>query len=119
MGKHPDIYGIDMSTVELRQIIGETRIKGKLCKIAHDMDILLLDGRQIATINQVPGAAIRLMSSTALSPSQEESVKVAVAAKRGGVRPSRIVATLRLPGELVDDEVSEDDGGEEETDLDE
>jgi hypothetical protein len=97
-----------MSKVELRQIVGETRIRGVVHRIKHDMDILLLDDRQIATINHVPGAAIRLLDSTALSPSQEETVMQAVAAERGGVRPSRIVATLRLPGELVDDEETTD-----------
>ncbi len=93
-----------MSTVELRQIIGETRIKGVVRRIAHDMDILLLDGMQIATINHVPGAAIRLLGSSALTPSQEEAVMKAVAAERGGVRPPRIIATARIPGEYVDDE---------------
>ncbi len=100
-----------MSTVELRQIIGETRINGFVRKIAHDMDILLLDGRQIATINHVPGAAIRLLGSSALTPSQEQAVMSAVAAERGGVRPSRIIATVRIPGEFVDEEedTEEDD----------
>lgn len=92
-----------MSTVELRQIIGETRIKGVVRRIAHDMDILLLDGKQIATINRVPGASIRLLGSSALTPSQEEAVMTAVAAKRGGVRPSRIIAAFRIPGEFVDE----------------
>lgn len=105
-----------MSTVELRQIIGETRIKGVVRKIAHDMDILLLDGMQIATINHVPGAAIRLLSDSMLSPSQEEAVMQAVAAKRGGVRPSKIIATLRVPGEFVDDEPELDEGEETEVD---
>ncbi len=91
------------NTVELRQIIGETRIDGVVRRIAHDMDILLLNERQIATINHVPGAAIRLMSSAALTPSQEEAVMCAVADERGGVRPSRIIATVRIPGEFVDD----------------
>ncbi len=96
------------STVELRQIIGETRIKGVVQKIAHDMDILLLDGFQIATINHVPGAAIRLLSSSALTPSQEEAVMCAVAAERGGVRPSRIIATARIPGEFVEGDTEEE-----------
>jgi hypothetical protein len=104
-----------MSTVELRQIIGETRIDGVVRRIKHDMDILLLDGKQIATINHVPGAAIRLLGSSALTPSQENAVMSAVAAERGGVRPSKIIATLRIPGEFVDDE---EFGGEEETDVD-
>lgn len=103
-----------MSTVELRQIIGETRIDGVVRKIAHDMDILLLDGRQIATINHVPGAAIRLLGSSALTPSQESAVCSAVAAARGGVKPSKIIATVRIPGEFVDDEgeeLDEEDDG--------
>ena len=93
-----------MSTVELRQIIGTNCINGVIKQWAHDMDILLLDGMQIATINHVPGAAIRLLGSAALAPAQEEAVMTAVAAARGGVRPSRIIATVRLPGEPVDDE---------------
>lgn len=95
-----------MSTVELRQIIGQFREHdtGKVRSIAHDMDILLLDGYQIATINHVPGAAIRLLGDSALTPSQENAVMAAVAAERGGVRPSRIIATMRIPGEFVDDE---------------
>lgn len=92
-----------MSYVELRQIIGETLINGVKRKIAHDMDILLLDGYQIATINHVPGAAIRLLGTVPLTPSQEEAVMSAVAAERNGVRPSRIIATARIPGEFVDD----------------
>ena len=97
-----------MSTVELRQIIGETRINGAVRKIAHDMDMLLLDGLQIATINHVPGSAIRLLSSAALTPTQENAVVQAVAEARGGVPPSKIIATLRIPGEFVDDEGEED-----------
>jgi hypothetical protein len=94
-------------SVELRQIIGETRINGVVRKIAHDMDILLMDGRQIATINHVPGAAICLLSGTAITPSQEEAVMKAVAAERGGVRPSKIIAGFRIGGEFVDDEDDE------------
>jgi hypothetical protein len=104
MGGRSHIYGGNMSTIELRQIIGETRIKGVVRRIAHDMDILLLDGFQIATINHVPGAAIRLLGDAALTPSQEEAVMTAVADKRGGVRPSKIIATTRIPGEFLDDE---------------
>ncbi len=104
MGEYGHIYGGNMSTVELQQIIGETRIGGVVRKIAHDMDILFLDGRQIATINHVPGAAIRLLGSAALTPSQENAVLEAVAKERGGVRPSKIIATTRIPGEFVDDE---------------
>ncbi len=103
-----------MSTVELRQIIGETRgTNGAVQRIAHDMDILLLDDYQIATINHVPGAAIRLLSTSALTPSQEEAVMCAVAKERGGVRPSRIVATLRVPGEYVSNDDMGDDTEEE------
>ncbi len=102
-----------MSTVELRQIVGETRWKGKVIRIAHDMDILLLDDYQIATINHVPGAAIRLLDDTALTPSQEEAVMSTVAAARGGVRPSKIIATMRMPGEILDDY---DEGEETEVD---
>ncbi len=98
-----------MSNIELRQIIGETRINGAVRKIARDMDILLLDGMQIATINHVPGASIRLLSNTALTPSQEQEVLTAIAAERGGVKPSRIIGNLRIHGEYLDETEVDDE----------
>jgi len=100
-------------SIELRQIIGETRINGVVKRIAHDMDMLLLDGRQIATINRVPGASITLLGGTALTPSQEEAVMCAVAESRGGVRPRKIFAAIRIPGEFADDDYEEEEDDDE------
>ncbi len=97
-----------MSKVELRQLIGETRIKNEIVRIKHDMDILLLNGRQIATINHVPGAAIKLLPGNVLSPSEEKAVLEEVAKARGGVRPKQIFGNITLPGELVEDETEID-----------
>lgn len=98
-----------MSTVELRQIIGETRINGAVYRVAHDMDILLLDGRQIATINRVDGAAIKLLPGTVLSPSQEKAVNDAIAKERNGIPPKKIFGGIVLPGKVIDDETELDD----------
>ncbi len=97
-----------MSTVELRQIIGETRIKNEVVRLKHDMDILLLNGRQIATINHVPGAAIKLLPGTVLTPSEEKAVVEEIAKARGGVHPKQIFGNITLPGELVEDETELD-----------
>lgn len=98
-----------MSKVELRQVIGKflDKATGRVRSIAWDMDILMLDGTQIATINRVPGAAIRLLAGVMLSPAQRAAVEFAIAAARGGVKPSKIITPVPLNGELIDDEDDE------------
>lgn len=106
-----------MSRAELRQIIGEFRdsATGKLRRIAWDMDILLYDGKQIATIDQVPGHPIRLMSQApALSESQLKEIADTIAAKRGGVPPSEIKLHRKINGTILDDE---DEGEDTEDEL--
>jgi hypothetical protein len=104
-----------MSQVELRQVVGSfiDRNVNRIRRIAWDMDILMLDGKQIATINRVPGAAIGLMAGVLLSESQREAVATAVAAARGGVRPSNIKAPVPIRGEVLDDEDTETDDSDE------
>lgn len=108
-----------MSKVELRQVVGEFSVQGKVRRAAWNMDMVLLDGRQVATINRVPGAPIGLLSGAVLTPSEKEAVAVAVAKARGGVRPANIKEPVSLPYELLDDgdegEVLET---EDETDVD-
>jgi hypothetical protein len=95
--------------VELRQVIGKfwDRKAGKQRRVAWDMDILLLNGRQIATINRVPGAAIGLMVGAELTPSELAAVERAVAGARGGVKPRAIKTPVKMPYELLDDEDDE------------
>lgn len=123
MGEHHHIYGgdINMSNVELRQVVGNTTDStGKLLRYAWNMDLLLLDGRQIATINRVPGAAIGLIPGVQLTTSQRTAVENAVAAARGGVKPASIggPAQVLMDAVLLDDE-DEDDGDDEGDDVEE
>ena len=91
--------------VELRQVIGKFRDSlGRVRRVGHDMDFLLLDGQAIATMNQVPGAPIKLYAGVALTPAEKSAVEEAIAAKRGGLKPSAIRNEIVLPGELLDDE---------------
>jgi hypothetical protein len=95
--------------VELRQVIGKfwDRKANKHRRVAWDMDILLLNGKQIATINRTPGAAIGLMSHAQLTLSELVAVENAVAAARGGVKPCAINTPVKMPYELLDDEDDE------------
>jgi hypothetical protein len=92
--------------VELRQVIGTfwDRKANKQRRVAWDMDILLLNGKQIATINRVPGAAVGLLTGTELTPSEKIAVENAVAEARGGVKPCAINTPVKMPYELLDDE---------------
>lgn len=97
--------------VELRQVIGEyfDRSANKVRRVAWDMDILLLDGKQIATINRVAGAPIALLSGVMLTPSQKQAVEEAIAAARGGKKPASIDSPVQTGGGvLLDDEETED-----------
>jgi hypothetical protein len=95
--------------VELRQVIGKfyDRKAGRQRRVAWDMDILLLNGKQIATINRVPGSPVALMSHAQLTPSEFKAVEAAVAEARGGVKPRAINTPVKMPYELLDDEDDE------------
>lgn len=100
--------------VELRQVIGEFRDQatGKVRRVAWDMDMVLLNGRQIATINRVPGAPIGLLDSVLLSEAEKQAVSDAVAKARGGVAPKRVKEKVQMAGTILDDEY-EDEGDDE------
>lgn len=95
--------------VELRPLIGKfwDRRAGKQRRVAWDMDQLLLNGKQIATINRVPGSAIALLSGAQLTPSEKVAVEQAVAEARGGVKPRAINTPVKMPYQLLDDEDDE------------
>lgn len=96
--------------VELRQLVTKGRTPdGRVVRYGIDIDQLLLDGRQIATINRIPGAKIALLRDVVLTPKQKEAVAAAVAQKRGGVRPSAIVGRVQIPFDILDDEEPEDE----------
>lgn len=107
-----------MSKVELKRLVGKrvNPANGVLQTVGWNMDQLFLDGRQIAVINQRPGAAIGLFPGVELTPSQRKAVEAAIAAERGGLKPSKIGSPIELPYELLDSEP--DDEGEEGTDVD-
>lgn len=99
-----------MSRVELRQLVTKGRLHdGRVVRFGIDIDQVLLDGKQVANVNRVPGAKIALFSGVVVTPKQKEAIAAAVAEKRGGVRPSAIVGRVELPGEVLDDEEPEED----------
>jgi hypothetical protein len=94
-----------MANFELRQLVGQRKtIKGEIREVAWPMDIVLMNGKQIATINRVPGAPIGLLLHAALSESQKEALANVVAAARGGVRPVSIKSPVTISGEFVEEE---------------
>jgi hypothetical protein len=92
--------------VELRQMIGKYSepTTGKVCRVGWDIDFVLLDGKAVATINRVPGAAVGLYAGVQLTQSQKAAVEEAVATARGGTKPSKIGGPVDVPFELLDDE---------------
>lgn len=97
------------SRVEIRQVVGEFKDKsGKTHRAGWDMDIVLFKGRQVATINRVPGAAIGLMSHAMLTTSEKAEIVAAIAEKRGGVPPANISEPVKMPFELLDDEADDE-----------
>jgi hypothetical protein len=101
--------------VELRRLVGKFReiATDKVRSVGWDMDQLLLNGRQIATINRVPGAPVGLMVGVQLTAGEKMAVENAVAGARGGVKPSKIGGPIELPYELLDDEEDEDEADDE------
>lgn len=115
VGQHSHIHGsnirCNMPSVELKQIVGQfCDPRGQVRRVGWDMDYLILDGRAIATINQQPGAPIKLYAGVALTPSEKTAVEKCLADSPRGEKPSKIVSDFELPGGLLDDE---DDEGEE------
>lgn len=107
-----------MSTFSLKQVVGEfyDRDARKARKVLWDMDMLLRDGRQIATINRVPGASIMVFAGTVLSESEKSDLEKFIADHRGGVKPSTILGQVSMNGTIVDADEVEDqemDGGDE------
>lgn len=84
--------------IELRPLVGIYYDEhGQKKTIAWDVDQLIVDGRQIATINRLEGAPIGLLSGAHLSPSQIEEVKQFIAAHRGGHPPQSIDEAVEPP----------------------
>lgn len=103
-----------MAQVELRRLIGQFRDgNGKLRRLGWNIDQLFLNGRQIATINRVPGSPVGLMAGVLLTAAEHAEVERTIAKARGGVKPASIGGAIELPYELLDDE------DEPETELDE
>lgn len=105
-----------MQTVEIKQLVGQFResATGKVRNIGWNMDRVFLGGRQIATINRVPGAAIGLFSGVLLTSAERTAIETAIAAVRGGVKPCKIGGPIDLPYELLDDEDTDTDEGDNE-----
>lgn len=105
-----------MAKVELRRLVGQFRevSTGKVRSVGWNMDQLLLDGRQIAMINRVPGAPVGLFPGVILTASQKAAVEDAISKERGGVKPAHIGSPIESPYELLDD----DEGDDDETEVD-
>lgn len=91
--------------VEIRPLEGVTLINGvpRRVRVKHS-EILMLKGRQIATIRTKPGAGIGLLGGVILSAAEKKEVEETVAAARGGVKPAYIKEPIDLPFEIIDDE---------------
>jgi hypothetical protein len=104
-----------MPTVELKRLVGQFReaATGKVRSGAwNGIERVFLNGRQIATINKVPGSPVGLLAGTMLTPAEVEAVSNAIAAQRGGVKPSRIGGPREELFELLDDAVEMDNEGD-------
>lgn len=97
--------------VEIKQLIGQFREPrtGAVRSLAWEMDRVFLNGVQVATINRVPGSPVGTFPGTMLTASQVEAIADAVAAVRGGVKPSKVSGPTTLAYQLLDEESSEDD----------
>lgn len=100
-----------MPQVELRRLVGQFRDShsGKVRNVGWNMDQLLLDGKQIAMINRVPGAPIGLFSGVMLTPAETKAVEDAIAKERGGAKPSKIGTPVQVDYEILDDEEVDSD----------
>ena len=105
-----------MASFELRPVVGLLNDNGRVRRIQwSDVELLMMDGKQIATISTRPGKAIQLMSHVPLmSNSQIASLSEFVAQNRLGVHPEWIRHPRPIRGEFID----EDSEGEE-TEVDE
>lgn len=68
-----------------------------------DIEVLHLNGREIAKLKTKPGAAIGLHADVLLTPAEKAAIETAVAAARGGVKPEKISGPAEVPYEVVDD----------------
>lgn len=98
--------------VRLYPLIGEYAGPNGVEKVVwKDLEVLHLDGREIAKIKAAPGAPIGILNGFALTESEQQAVMEAVAAARGGVPPSAIHCPTLLYEKL-------DGGDEAETEID-
>jgi len=95
-----------MPEVKIYQLLGKTAGPGgRILTIKWpDIEVLHLNGREIAKIKTKPGAEIGLHSGVLLTPAEKSAIEKAVAAARGGVKPSRIIGPAELPYEIIDDD---------------
>lgn len=100
--------------VELKQVVGKfyDQASGKVRRVAWDMDMVLLNGKQVATINRVPGSPIGLLDSVLLSEAEKQAISDAVAKARGGVAPKRIKEKVQMAGTILDDDDEYEDDDE-------
>lgn len=105
--------------VEITPLVGQrySTEKGKLENFqVVGIERLFLNGRQIATINKIPGAPIALLPGSVLSSGELEEVARVVASARGGVRPAKIGGPHPDMFQLLDDEIEEPEADEVEGD---
>lgn len=98
-----------MSKFELKQVVGRVRIKGKVRRIGWPMDLLLMNGEQIATVNRVSGSAIGLMSHAILTEKDKKELADFMAENREGKKPAMIGSPVKQSFEYLDDEEDETD----------
>ncbi len=79
-----------MAQIELRQLVGKHRDRLDVVHtIARNLDQVILNGRQIATISRLPGAPVVLMSHVILSESELVQLSQTIERDRG-VPPQKI-----------------------------
>lgn len=87
--------------------------QGKLQEVVWpDLEVLYLDGSEIAKVKKAPGAPIGIMQGVILTQSEKQAVSEAVAAARGGVPPAAIHCPTVLYEILDRQAAAEDDDDE-------
>jgi hypothetical protein len=106
-----------MAKFELRPVVGLLSDNGRVRRVQwSDVELLMMDGRQIATISTRPGKAIQLMTHVPLmSNSQIAELSEFVAKNRLGVHPEWIRHPRPISGEFLDEEDSEGEDTEDES----
>lgn len=102
-----------MSEVAIYPLTGTFRSEhGPVTVNWPDIEILHLDGREIAKIKTWPGAPIGIMPGVVLTAAEKEAIALAVAKVRGGVRPCAIHCQEALY-EILEGGDEENDGDDE------